>query len=284
MLFCDISPFARYVRDLVITKNSTFSEVLPIDCRLFYVKSGVGKIKVRGTALTLPVGSALYINSFVPYTLLKSDVTYIAINFDFTQNHTALSAPIPPVVSKERKSHSPLEHIKFDDVPAFNQYLFCQQAFSLYPMFQRAEEYFTKKPPFAAMSNRCTVTEILLSMLKSSMAPKKEQKGFNGEEIAEYIKNHLTENISNSTLGEKFHFHKNYLGNQFALHFGKSLHSYILEMRILKAVALLESGGKSITEIAAAVGFKDVNYFSRYFKKITGASPTAYINNKYKKG
>lgn len=281
MLFSDISPFARYVRNLTITKNSNFSEVLPIDCRLFYTKSGIGKIKVMDNILTLHPGSVLYINSFIPYTLLNSNVTYLAINFDFTQNFSNLSAPIPPVKSN-KKNIAPLEKIRFDDAITFNHFLLCEKAFSLYSLFEKAEEYFLKKPPYFILSNRGIVTEILLDMLKISISPEKEQSGFDGEKIAEYVKNHLTENISNEILAKEFHFHKNYLGNQFTLHFGKSLHSYVLEMRILKAISMLESGGNSINEISAMVGFRDANYFSRYFKKITGSSPTAYINNKHK--
>lgn len=56
-------------------------------------------------------------------------------------------------------------------------------------------------------------------------------------------------------------------------HIGKSLHSYILELRILKSISLMESGLTNISEIAHSCGFNDSNYFSRYFKKKTGISP-----------
>jgi YesN/AraC family two-component response regulator len=145
-------------------------------------------------------------------------------------------------------------------------------------LFFELEKEFTEKPPFYTQKNSAQLIEILIEIYKNNAFSQKKEDSFNAEEIAGYIREHLTEDINNSTIAEHFHFHKNYLSSQFARCYGKPIHQYILEMRIIRAVSLLESGRKSISEISESVGFKDANYFARYFKKITGISPTAYVN------
>jgi AraC-like DNA-binding protein len=53
---------------------------------------------------------------------------------------------------------------------------------------------------------------------------------------------------------------------------------YVVNRRIAKAQNLIRTGALSITEIAYAVGFTDINNFGRTFKKKTGHTPTAYRN------
>lgn len=278
MKFSEIRPFGRYVRYLKITEYSDFGTVLPLDCRLFYVKKGEGKIEVDGQIITLPTGSLLYINSFVPYTLLKSDVRYLAINFDFTSNFSRISTPLPPIPVEKKSEFSPIEEIKFEDAPCFHRFLFLENAFSLSNIFESAEKEFTEKPPFYLLKNSAQITDILTLLYRKNEFKSTGEKVFNAEKIAEYIRENLTDDISNSSIADHFHFHPNYLSSQFSLHYGKPVHSYILEMRILRAISLLEAGRSNIGEIAAKVGFHDRNYFTRYFKKITGTTPKAYLS------
>jgi AraC family L-rhamnose operon transcriptional activator RhaR/AraC family L-rhamnose operon regulatory protein RhaS len=49
--------------------------------------------------------------------------------------------------------------------------------------------------------------------------------------------------------------------------------AYLLRLRIMKAVHLLEMTDKTITEVAFECGFGDSNYFSRQFRQIMGIAP-----------
>lgn len=267
MNFSEINPFGRYVRYLKITENSSFNTVLPLDCRLFYVKKGVGKIKIDNEIFTLPMGALLYINSFVPYTLLKSDVRYLAINFDFTNRHSHLTTPLPPIPVSRKEEFSPVECVTFEDAPCFNRFLFLENASALLEAFEEAEVEFTEKPPFYNLKNSAQIINILTFLFRTAELGSSNEKGFDAEKVAQYIRDHLSEELNGDTLAEHFHFHKNYISNRFCRHYGKPIHSYILEMRITKAISLLESGRSNIGEIAAKVGFCDRNYFARYFKR-----------------
>ena len=55
---------------------------------------------------------------------------------------------------------------------------------------------------------------------------------------------------------------------------------FIKQMRIKKALKLLESGSLSVTEVAYGVGFTDPKYFSRCFKAEMDMTPTQYIESR----
>lgn len=49
--------------------------------------------------------------------------------------------------------------------------------------------------------------------------------------------------------------------------------AYLLRLRIMKAVEILDTTEKNVTEVAFDCGFEDSNYFSRQFKKVLGIPP-----------
>lgn len=104
MLFEDINPFIRYARYLKIERHQKYNTTVPLDARLFFVLEGEGKIQLDDTVIELPIGSALFINSGIPYKIMPSDVLYLAYNFDFTDNHSNIEIPIPPVKWENGKS------------------------------------------------------------------------------------------------------------------------------------------------------------------------------------
>ena len=57
---------------------------------------------------------------------------------------------------------------------------------------------------------------------------------------------------------------------------GKSFVEFMTSLRIEKAVELLRTTSLTNAEIARQVGYDNINYFGRAFKKVTGFSPTRY--------
>ena len=70
--------------------------------------------------------------------------------------------------------------------------------------------------------------------------------------------------------------HVNYLNHAVKEVTGKSTTTHIAERVVAEAMALLQHTDWSVADIAYALGFQYPNYFSNFFKKMTGNIPKAY--------
>lgn len=96
------------------------------------------------------------------------------------------------------------------------------------------------------------------------------------QEIKLYIDTHSDEDLSVGTISEVFRYSKQHITRVFKESFNLTPAKYILQSRLEKSLDFLAESRLAISEIAEKCGFKDLNYFSRQFKKIYGISPTAY--------
>ena len=55
---------------------------------------------------------------------------------------------------------------------------------------------------------------------------------------------------------------------------GMTPKAYVNHMKIKQAQKMLQSGSLTVAETAEALGYGDASYFSRYYKRITGRSPS----------
>ena len=60
---------------------------------------------------------------------------------------------------------------------------------------------------------------------------------------------------------------------------GQTFRSYLTRRRIMRALELLRSGERNVSEVYLDVGFKDLSHFSRVFRKVTGQLPSEYRRN-----
>lgn len=94
----------------------------------------------------------------------------------------------------------------------------------------------------------------------------------------EYINNHFAENTPIEALAKISEISVSRLEKKFLQYIGKTPIAYRNSVRIERAKILLY-GGFSIAETSERVGFSDVYYFAKTFKKITGTTPGAFIKN-----
>lgn len=95
-------------------------------------------------------------------------------------------------------------------------------------------------------------------------------------EMLEYVSSHYSEKISTARLAEMCYMSEEHFCRLFKRTVGKTVTGFLMEYRIEKASVLLRKTEESVTEVADSVGFDDVNYFSRSFKRIKGVTPSAY--------
>jgi len=91
-----------------------------------------------------------------------------------------------------------------------------------------------------------------------------------------YIHQNYSRPISRQALASTVGVSKDYLSHIFQQELGLSPWEFLTRYRIQHAKLLLQTSHASITHIAAQVGFEDLSYFNRVFRKQVGCSPTAY--------
>ena len=94
-----------------------------------------------------------------------------------------------------------------------------------------------------------------------------------------YIELNYKEDLSLSDLSKHFHISKNYLSAIFRKQLGKTVTEFIHNVRMDKAIFLLNSTKLPIHNIATLCGYNDSNYFCRIFKKQHKISPAQYRNS-----
>lgn len=92
----------------------------------------------------------------------------------------------------------------------------------------------------------------------------------------DYINSHYTKAISLEEVAEHVQLSTFYFSKLFKERFSITFIDYVTILRIEKAKELIKKEEQSLKEICFNVGYKDPNYFSRVFKKITGMSPREF--------
>ena len=95
------------------------------------------------------------------------------------------------------------------------------------------------------------------------------------EEVLSYINSNLENDLSIDTIALKFFISKYYLMRKFKNQIGSSIHSYVIQKRLILAKSLI-SDGLSMSTVCSKCGFNDYSSFVRAFKKAYGVSPSNY--------
>lgn len=92
----------------------------------------------------------------------------------------------------------------------------------------------------------------------------------------QYIQEHYNEAISLETVSSEVGFNPAYFSTIFKKATGQNFMDYVKEVRINSAKDLLIHTSLDVAEIAQSVGYSDIKYFSRLFRKATNLTPSDY--------
>lgn len=95
-----------------------------------------------------------------------------------------------------------------------------------------------------------------------------------------YLQEHAVGNVNCGKLAELCFLGTSRFYDLFGSEFGMTPLEYRNRLVIRRAKALLSAVDVSVSEVAFAVGFENAAYFSRFFKKHTGLSPSEYVSNR----
>lgn len=153
-------------------------------------------------------------------------------------------------------------------------------------IFTRLIKHYNFLSPTEEILVQSLLLELIYCVIQDSAA-KPAGKPVGQDSIAEkaigYIVEHLTDNLSLQTVARAMSLSPVYFHNTFKAATGKTLHSYIEEQRIKKAIHLLQTTDHSLAKIAYECGFSSQSYFSFVFKRRMGQTPRNYVRDSYGK-
>ena len=96
------------------------------------------------------------------------------------------------------------------------------------------------------------------------------------EKTLEYLHANYASNIGLKKLADELDLSESSLSKQFKQQVGCGIVAYRNHLRVYMAALMLLQSTRPVSQVAEKIGFWDVKYFSRVFRKIIGESPAQY--------
>lgn len=96
------------------------------------------------------------------------------------------------------------------------------------------------------------------------------------QQICTYVIQNVENKITMNDISESLYLSKNYIGDIFKEETGVTVGEYITGIKMERAKRLIVEGELKNYEIAEKLAYKDVEYFSKLFKKTTGQTPKEF--------
>ena len=268
-----------YVKNVAIYERVNRTEpCFTYDCRILYLISGELTVSIYDgktpKKTRLSPGNLIYIPSGQKYSLKSKYMRCAAVSFTLSPEGGE-EAPLPSAEA----DFDPKNVISTAGFEPFDKVIFIEDMeaerdgfISMNNLFTSAEGYIREelsakvKLLLLKLANLCDE-----SALPSSMV----------ENLDNYIRENIHDEISNTELGAIFGYHPFYISRMLKAKKGITLHQYVINFRMKSALRLLECSELSIADVADKTGFTDASYFTKTFKAQMGMTPKEY-RNKFK--
>ena len=221
---------------------------------LFYVWSGEGEVEVNGTHYEVGPGSC--------FLFRPGDYT------------SATHNPQKPLV---------LSYIHFavneaiDALP--NRYRQLSDTVGIEYMLSHYVRLFLVQTYAAEEEAQLLLKQLMIHLLREDKQLPVEKKASNQlteaiHEVANFVRQNPSIAHRVEDLAMRAQLSPRYFSMKFKELIGMSVQTYLIRTRIERAQHLLMHAGMNVTEVADALGYRDIFFFSRQFKQYTGRSPS----------
>ncbi len=100
--------------------------------------------------------------------------------------------------------------------------------------------------------------------------------GWQKNRVADYIEEHLNENIALQELAAIAQLSPYHFARAFKQSFGTPPHRYHMSRRMERAKTMLEVPARTVTEVGLMLGFAETSSFTTSFRRSVGVTPSDY--------
>ena len=273
MDFTRLNPVVRSVS--LYEKIGRSEECVGYDCRLIYVVSGDVSATVGDKKLShMGPGNLIYIPAGVKYRLKSKYLRAVVITFDPTDDNPLPEERLNPAAVGEY-DESLCHRCGVEGI--LGQVITLGDLESERDNFLRMANIFTSSEGHYRAQLSAMLKLILLRVIET--ADEDALPARMVEELDNYIRENVSDEISNTEIGAVFGYHPFYVSRMLKERRGMTLRQYIISYRLKMAKKLLETTDRSAGEIAEECGFTDASYFAKTFKAAFGITPKEYRNS-----
>ncbi len=145
-------------------------------------------------------------------------------------------------------------------------------------MAQMLREYTDQQPGYRDILHNLLLT-LMIQLMRSASPEEDNAGGGLIRDIREYIHRHYMEPLSLSSICEELHFSLPYVSSAFHRETGMTFRTYVGRVRIEKACHLLRMTDRTVSDIAAHLGYSDPAFFYKVFRREMEMTPDQYRKN-----
>lgn len=249
-------------------------------CEILYIHEGTGFVIVNQKTYEMRPGMLFFFQPFQlhkVYASVSEDTPYVRTMMFFDPYH--FHQALLPFLSR---------HAIFERLWKSAQHA---EPLELHPRVGYMEQVFAmyndRSQAGNGISEADDMTMLLLHILDAAASTRPvsqqlenaamEVRPFSyAERIMNWIEEHYAEEIHLADIAEQLHLSKFYISRLFQQETGGNLSEYITARRIKHACRLLHNTSYPVERISAEVGYPNVSYFIRLFKKTIGTTPLKY--------
>ncbi len=242
-----------------------------------YVHEGMGQLILNGRQYRIEPHMLLFyqpfqIHSFnmdIPYTR-----TLLKIKLPLDERFAALFPSIHAFISS--LIHLQPEEQVFllnerQDLELVSQFRLLDETLALTPQSDRRQHFYSFLAPFLSYLQ----TRIIAGSHLPGQ-PLQPRASRHIEIVMDWLEQHYQEPFQLEKLSSEIHLSASYLSRMFRSHTGNTITEYINKKRLEEASLLLLTTSLPVSQISRKVGYADVTYFCRIFKKRYGTVPLHY--------
>ena len=287
----EIEPYIRLVQEI---KGKSDDYYVPwrilYDFELMLITNGSFRIETKNEKFDLFAGDFIVIPPFLRHKQLIPDgceCSYYAVHLDFYRENSQDDFSYKDVYIYPCERHS---EIGFEIEELSERHIYEPVGINLsvvvkiknyiefLNIFKRLKECFDKNTDISQLETRAQAM-LLIAAFFREVDGAEDSLGYSEKIVrimADYMSKHFSERVDLVAFSEQYGFNSNYFRKLFKQVLNHAPNEYLINIRINEAKKLLKLGRYTVQMVSEMVGYDDVHYFTRLFKKKEGVSPAQY--------
>lgn len=258
------------------------------DHQLIYCCSGEGLYIHETDQYEIDPGSIIMIKPNTPHTIqINNQFEYLWVHFDFFYREDVKKLHEYVRSHQEELFCNQLIHSEwireepiFENNFLFPAYIRLEDTYVIETLFKKLLfEYQNQKVAYQLKCKSILldiISEVIRQIFEYNYIKTSSPHYRVMYQLISYMEQNYFKKISLGDLSRHVNLSGDYISRIFKKETGSSAMEYLNCYRIKKAKELLAYNDLKVQDVAAMVGYQDIHYFSRVFKKLEGISPSQY--------